>query len=104
MVCFEAARALVTLPDVRDEDLQPVVSMLQIHLGSSRTVTKFAAVRILNQVLIRSPVDLQLSIAHPTIVETCNSDLESLVNDSNRSVATLAVSTLLKTVEVSRWI
>ena len=52
MVCFEAARALVTLPDVRDEDLQPVVSMLQIHLGSSRTVTKFAAVRILNQVLI----------------------------------------------------
>ncbi|KNB46255.1 coatomer subunit [Blastocystis sp. subtype 4] len=92
MVCFEAARALVTLPDVRDEDLQPVVSMLQIHLGSSRTVTKFAAVRILNQ----------LSIAHPTIVETCNSDLESLVNDSNRSVATLAVSTLLKTVEVSR--
>lgn len=51
MVCFEAARALVSLPDVRDEDLQPVVSMLQIHLGSSRTVTKFAAVRILNQVI-----------------------------------------------------
>ena len=50
MVCFEAARALVNLPDVRDEDLQPVVSMLQIQLGSSRTATKFAAIRILNQV------------------------------------------------------
>mgnify|MGYP004714062419 CR=1 FL=1 len=50
MVCFEAARALVALPDVRDEDLQPVVSQLQIQLGSSRTATKFAAVRILNQV------------------------------------------------------
>ena len=52
MVCFEAARALVNLPDVRDEDLQPVVSMLQIQLGSSRTATKFAAIRILNQVVL----------------------------------------------------
>ena len=50
MVCFEAARALVSLPDIRDEDLAPVVSMLSIHLGSSKAVTKFAAVRILNQV------------------------------------------------------
>ena len=50
MVCFEAARALVSLPDIRDEDLSPVVSMLSIHLGSSKTVTKFAAVRIMNQV------------------------------------------------------
>lgn len=40
----------MALPDVRDEDLQPVVSQLQIQLGSSRTATKFAAVRILNQV------------------------------------------------------
>lgn len=54
MVCFEAARALVNLPDVRDEDLQPVVSMLQIQLGSSRTATKFAAIRILNQVITPS--------------------------------------------------
>ena len=50
IVCFEAARALVSLPDVRNEDLTPVVSMLRIHLGSSKAVTKFAAVRILNQV------------------------------------------------------
>lgn len=35
-------------------------------------------------------------------MEACNSDLEALVNDPNRSVATLAVSTLLKTVDVSR--
>ena len=42
----------MALPDVRDEDLQPVVSQLQIQLGSSRTATKFAAVRILNQVAL----------------------------------------------------
>ena len=50
MVCFEAARAVVSLLDFRNEDLTPVVSMLRIHLGSSIAVTKFAAVRILNQV------------------------------------------------------
>lgn len=53
MVCFEAARALVSLPDVRDEDLFPVVTMLKINVGSFRSVTKFAAVRILNQVFDR---------------------------------------------------
>ena len=36
------------------------------------------------------------------MVEHCNNDLETLVNDPNRSVATLAVSTLLKTVDMSR--
>lgn len=41
-------------------------------------------------------------MSHPVVVEACNSDLEALVNDPNRSVATLAVSTLLKTVDVSR--
>ena len=89
MVCFEAARAIVRLPGVRDEDLAPVLSMLRVQLGSSRTCTKFAAMRILNE----------LSVSHPMAIEGCNGDLEALVNDANRSVATLAVSTLLKTVE-----
>lgn len=89
MVCFEAARAIVRLPGVRDEDLAPVLSMLRVQLGSSRTCAKFAAMRILNE----------LSVSHPMAIEGCNGDLEALVNDTNRSVATLAVSTLLKTVE-----
>ena len=37
-------------------------------------------------------------------IEGCSSDLEALVNDANRSVATLAVSTLLKTVEPAKWV
>lgn len=34
---------------------------------------------------------------HPGTVTACNVDLENLISDSNRSVATLAITTLLKT-------
>lgn len=34
---------------------------------------------------------------HPSAVTACNLDLENLVTDSNRSIATLAITTLLKT-------
>lgn len=44
----------------------------------------------------------QIAAKHPSAVECCNGDLENLVSDRNRSVATLAVSTLLKTVEATR--
>ena len=33
---------------------------------------------------------------HPDVVTSCNSDLENLISDSNRSIATLAITTLLK--------
>lgn len=33
---------------------------------------------------------------HPSTVTACNMDLENLISDSNRSVATLAITTLLK--------
>jgi coatomer protein complex subunit gamma len=34
---------------------------------------------------------------HPAAVTACNMDLENLITDSNRSIATLAITTLLKT-------
>jgi coatomer protein complex subunit gamma len=34
---------------------------------------------------------------HPTAVQSCNLDLEALISDSNRTIATLAITTLLKT-------
>jgi coatomer subunit gamma len=34
---------------------------------------------------------------HPTSVTNCNIDMESLISDQNRSIATLAITTLLKT-------
>ena len=34
---------------------------------------------------------------HPTVVAKCNDEMETLITDSNRSIATLAITTLLKT-------
>lgn len=36
-------------------------------------------------------------MTHPAAITACNMDLESLITDSNRSIATLAITTLLKT-------
>lgn len=39
----------------------------------------------------------QVAMKHPSAVTACNLDLENLVTDANRSIATLAITTLLKT-------
>ena len=36
-------------------------------------------------------------MSHPAALKSCNLDMENLVTDSNRSIATLAITTLLKT-------
>ena len=36
-------------------------------------------------------------MVHPLTVTNCNIDMESLISDQNRSIATLAITTLLKT-------
>lgn len=35
-------------------------------------------------------------MTHPASLKTCNLDMENLITDSNRSIATLAITTLLK--------
>ncbi|XP_057297128.1 coatomer subunit gamma-2-like [Hydractinia symbiolongicarpus] len=87
LVIYEAARALVNLKNVKTKDLQPAVSVLQLFLSSPRPTLRFAAVRTLNKV----------AIMQPQSVMTCNLDLENLITDVNRSIATLAITTLLKT-------
>lgn len=39
----------------------------------------------------------QVAMKHPAAVTACNLDLENLITDVNRSIATLAITTLLKT-------
>ena len=87
MVIFEAAKAICTLPGVTAQDLSPAVSVLQLFLGSTKPTVRFAAIRVLNQV----------SLFHPMAVVKCNEEMELLIGDSNRSIATLAITTLLKT-------
>mmetsp|Transcript_3919 Transcript_3919/g.6316 ORF Transcript_3919/g.6316 Transcript_3919/m.6316 type:complete len:888 (-) Transcript_3919:14-2677(-) len=87
MVIFEAARAICQLPNVSQRELTPAVTVLQLFLSSPKPSLRFAAVRALNRV----------AMSFPLTVTLCNLDLENMISDSNRSIATLAITTLLKT-------
>uniref|UniRef100_A0A7S0SCE9 Coatomer subunit gamma n=1 Tax=Mantoniella antarctica TaxID=81844 RepID=A0A7S0SCE9_9CHLO len=87
MVIFEAARVITDLNEVTSRELQPAITVLQLFLSSSKPILRFAAIRSLNKV----------AMVHPLSVTNCNIDMESLISDQNRSIATLAITTLLKT-------
>ncbi|KAK3216847.1 hypothetical protein GRF29_1g1134366 [Pseudopithomyces chartarum] len=87
MVNFEAAKAICDLRGVTDAELVQAVHVLQLFLTSPRAVTKFAALRILST----------MASFKPDAVRSCNQDIESLITNSNRSIATFAITTLLKT-------
>ena len=87
MVAYEAARIICTLPNTEPQDISPAVSILQVFLSNSKPAIRFSSMRTL----------ASLASKHPRVVSKCNEDLEGLITDSNRSVATLAITTLLKT-------
>jgi coatomer protein complex subunit gamma len=87
MVIYEAARAICALPNVEANHLSPAITVLQLFLSSPKPALRLAAVRTLNRV----------AMSHPLSVTKCNDDMEALISDSNRSIATLAITTLLKT-------
>jgi coatomer protein complex subunit gamma len=87
LVVYEAARALCNLPQAEPQDLNPAISVLQLFLSSPKPTVRFAAIRTLAAVASQ----------HPRVVSKCNEDLEALIGDTNRSIATLAITTLLKT-------
>ncbi len=87
MVNFEAAKAICNLRDVTDAEMTQAIHTLQLFLTSPRAVTKFAAIRILHNV----------ASFKPQAVQSCNPDIETLISNSNRSIATFAITTLLKT-------
>lgn len=86
MVMFEAARAVCNLPNVTSRELGPAITVLQMFLGSAKPTLRFASVRTLNMVAKN----------HPLIVVKCCDEMEGLISDTNRSIATLATTTLLK--------
>lgn len=87
MVNFEAAKAICDMRDVTDAEVSQAVHVLQLFLTSPRAVTKFAALRILHN----------FASFKPNAVNPCNPDIELLISNSNRSIATFAITTLLKT-------
>jgi coatomer subunit gamma len=87
LVVYEAARAICNLPNIEPQDLSPAVSVLQLFLSSPKPTVRFASMKTLAAV----------ANTHPRVVSKCNEDLEALIGDANRSIATLAITTLLKT-------
>lgn len=87
LVVYEAARAICNLEGLEAQDLSPAISVLQLFLSSPKPASRYAAMRTLASV----------ANVHPRVVSKCNEDLEALISDSNRSIATLAITTLLKT-------
>lgn len=91
MVELEAAKAILTDNSSFSADQQAeAIAALQGLLSVARNVTRFAAIRLLSRV----------ALTNPELVRGCNGDIEELVNDPCRSVATYAITTLLKTGSV----
>ncbi|KAK6454017.1 coatomer gamma non-clathrin coat protein [Scheffersomyces xylosifermentans] len=89
MVELEACKTLINLQHlIKDDQFMAIITTLQKLLGVPRTATRFAAIRLINKV----------SIKHPEKIMVVNIELEGLINDSNRSISTLAITTLLKTM------
>lgn len=87
MVNFEAAKAICEMPDLTDAEVGQAIHVLQLFLTSPRAVTKFSAIRILHS----------FASFKPDAVRQCNPDIEALISNTNRSIATFAITTLLKT-------
>jgi len=87
MIAYDAARAICHLPRVEAQDLHPAVAALQVFLSSPKPTVRHASIRTIAAVANH----------HPRAVSMCNQDLEGLVADRNRSIGTLAITTLLKT-------
>ena len=87
---FEAAKTLCELYEVYGSVIEveaPFQVLTMLASQSSKPVNKYAALRVMNRIASQQP----------KLVGICQAELESLVTDSNRSVASLAISTLLKT-------
>lgn len=87
LVVFEAAKSICSLRNITAKEVSPAVLVIGLYLTSHKPVLRFAAIRLLNRV----------ATVHPSAVASLNADIEALVSDPNRSIATLAITTLLKT-------
>lgn len=85
MVKFEAAKALCSLEDIIPANSLAIgVSSLASLLSGAKSTAKVSALRVLNQ--LKNPA-----------LSGSQQDLEALVTDTNLSVASMAISLLLKT-------
>eukprot|EP00735_Rhodelphis_limneticus_P002751 TRINITY_DN1374_c0_g1::TRINITY_DN1374_c0_g1_i1::g.20050::m.20050 TRINITY_DN1374_c0_g1::TRINITY_DN1374_c0_g1_i1::g.20050 ORF type:complete len:900 (-),score=322.79,sp/Q0WW26/COPG_ARATH/44.52/0.0,Adaptin_N/PF01602.15/3.3e-92,COP-gamma_platf/PF08752.5/2.6e-47,HEAT_2/PF13646.1/5.8,HEAT_2/PF13646.1/0.34,HEAT_2/PF13646.1/0.0012,Cnd1/PF12717.2/82,Cnd1/PF12717.2/11,Cnd1/PF12717.2/2.2e+03,Cnd1/PF12717.2/0.00057,HEAT/PF02985.17/1.5e+04,HEAT/PF02985.17/3.6e+03,HEAT/PF02985.17/53,HEAT/PF02985.17/0.083,HEAT_ len=89
-IVLEAARVISLMSNPPQNYTHEVCICMVRVLSSFLPVKKFAAVRILNRIAMKN-ASQYLSIWMPT------TSLEALISNTNRSIATLAITTLLKT-------
>ncbi|KAF5222089.1 Coatomer subunit gamma [Trypanosoma cruzi] len=87
LVVFESVKSICSLRNITAKEVSPAVMVVQLYLNTQSAVLRFSAIRVLNEV----------ATLHPAAVSPINSEIENLVTDPNRIIATLAITTLLKT-------
>ncbi|OLY82279.1 Coatomer subunit gamma [Smittium mucronatum] len=87
MVSLEAARAICSFDSAPQKLVSSAVSALQSFLTSPKAAVRFGAIRTLDS----------LALKNPKAVQPTNMDMETLVSDPCRPIATLAITALLKT-------
>ncbi|KAJ7805178.1 coatomer subunit gamma [Mycena olivaceomarginata] len=107
MLIRYAAKVMEEDPNVQRQ----MIELLEGWLRHKSDMVNFEAARVICEMKNVTPAQLtksigssplprtlaSLALSHPTSVAACNVDLENLITDSNRSVATYAITTLLKT-------
>lgn len=84
---IEAAKTVLSYSQ-DPELINAAVDALSVYLSSPRAIARFAAVRAIHK---------YASTHTALIASKCNSTLEALISDSNFSIATFAITALLKT-------
>ena len=86
MVIIEASKALTELSSIGIDYSTNIFGSLQNLLGKSKFIMKYAALKMINKI----------AYFKPDLVSNCKTDLETLVTHINKSVASMAISILLK--------
>lgn len=87
IVTLEAVKCIMQLKAADAAAINDALGVIQLFLQTPRTASKFAAIRILNRYAMK----------HPQEASICNLELENLISDNSRAIATYAITTLLKT-------
>ena len=87
VVTFEAAKSLCELSEKLNIDPEPAFKSIVDFLVTGESILKYASLKVLNRLATHNPKEVSL----------CSSEIEPLINDSNTSIASMAISTLLKT-------
>lgn len=69
---------------------------LKLLPSPSTCISKANTKKLILKYIINKDCIWQVAMKHPAAVTACNMELENLITDSNRSIATLAITTLLK--------